>query len=58
MNSLTRHFNQSVSITTLDGRSEILDGLETGNEIVVHSEQVLQPDTKVKVVPAIVRVNP
>lgn len=47
-----------VGITTLDGRSQILDGLETGNEIVVHSEQVLQPDTKVKVVPAIVRVNP
>jgi len=46
-----------VGITTLDGRSEILDGLNVGDEVVVHSEQVLKPDTKVKVVAAIVRAN-
>jgi HlyD family secretion protein len=47
-----------VGITTLDGRSQIVDGLSTGDEVVVHSEQVLRPDAKVKVVPAIVRANP
>jgi HlyD family secretion protein len=47
-----------VGITTLDGRSQILDGLNVGDEVVVHSEQALKPDTRVKVVPAIVRANP
>lgn len=47
-----------VGITTLDGRSQILDGLATGDEIVVHSEQALKPDVKVKIVPSIVRANP
>ncbi len=47
-----------VGITTLDGRSQIVDGLNVGDEVVVHSEQVLKPDTRVKVVPAIVRANP
>jgi HlyD family secretion protein len=43
-----------VGITTLDGRSQLLDGLATGDDVVVHSEQVLQPGAKVKVVSAIV----
>ncbi len=47
-----------VGITTLDGRSQIVDSLNVGDEVVVHSEQVLKPDTKVKVVAAIVRANP
>ena len=47
-----------VGITTLDGRSQILDGLDAGDEVVVHSEQALKPDAKVKVVPAIVRADP
>ncbi len=47
-----------VGITTLDGRSQIVDGLNVGDEVVVHSEQALQPDAKVKIVPAIVRANP
>ncbi len=47
-----------VGITTLDGRSQIVDGLNAGDEVVVHSEQALKPDTKVKVVTAIVRANP
>ena len=44
-----------VGITTLDGRSQIVDGLVDGDEVVVHSEQALKPDVKVKVVNAIVR---
>ncbi|MCC7327190.1 MAG: hypothetical protein IT521_10355 [Burkholderiales bacterium] len=47
-----------IGITTLDGRSQILDGLVPGNEVVVHSEKELRPDDKVKVVAAIVRANP
>ena len=43
-----------VGITTLDGRSQILAGLAAGDEVVVHSEQALQPDAKVRVVAAIV----
>jgi len=43
-----------VGITTLDGRTEIVDGLKAGDEVVVHSERALQPDTRVRVVPAIV----
>jgi HlyD family secretion protein len=45
-------------ITTLDGRSQVLDGLAVGDEVVVHSERALQPEAKVKVVSAIVRANP
>ena len=47
-----------LGITTLDGRSQIVDGLNVGDEVVVHSEQALKPDAKVKVVPAIVRAGP
>jgi HlyD family secretion protein len=44
-----------LGITTLDGRSQILEGLEAGDEVVVHSERELQQDAKVKAVSAIVR---
>ena len=44
-----------LGITTLDGRSQILAGLQPGDEVVVHSERELKPDARVKVVPAIVR---
>ena len=47
-----------VGTTTLEGRSQILDGLDGGDEVVVHSEQALKPDAKVKVVTAIVRSGP
>jgi HlyD family secretion protein len=47
-----------VGTTTLEGRSQILDGLDDGDEVVVHSEQALKPDAKVKVVTAIVRSGP
>ena len=46
-----------VGITTLDGRSQILEGLDAGAEVVVHSEQTLTPDAKVRVVAAIVRTG-
>ncbi len=42
-------------ITTLDGRSQIVDGLQPGDEVVVHSERELKQDAHVNVVPAIVR---
>ena len=41
--------------TTADGRSEVLAGLDDGDTVVVHSEQSLQPEAKVRVVPALVR---
>jgi HlyD family secretion protein len=47
-----------VGITTLDGRSQVVDGLDVGDAVVVHSEQALKPDARVKVVTAIVRANP
>jgi HlyD family secretion protein len=47
-----------VGITTLDGRSQILEGLDQGEEVVVHSEKALSPDASVKVVAAIVRPGP
>ena len=48
----------STGITTLDGRTQVLDGLADGDEVVVHSEQAIKPDTRVKVVTAIVRSGP
>lgn len=47
----------TVGITTLDGRSQIVAGLDVGDEVIVHSEQALKPGAKVKVVPAIVRAG-
>lgn len=44
----------TVGLTTLDGRSQVLDGLAEGDEVVVHSEKALKPGAKVKVVPSIV----
>ena len=46
-----------LGITTLDGRSQIIEGLDTGDEVVVHSERELKLDAKVRVVPAIVRAG-
>ncbi len=44
-----------VGITTLDGRSEILDGVREGDAIVVHSDRTLEARMRVKVVDAIVK---
>jgi HlyD family secretion protein len=40
---------------TLDGRSQILAGLDDSDAVVVHSEQTLLPDARVKVVTDLVR---
>lgn len=47
-----------VGLTTLDGRSQVLEGLNAGDEVIVHSEKALKPDAKVKVVREIVRASP
>lgn len=47
-----------VGVATLDGRSQILDGIAAGDEVVVHSDQLLHPDARVKIVPAIVGPGP
>lgn len=44
-----------VGLTTLDGRSEILDGPRSGEAVVVHSDRSLEPGTRVKVVESIVK---
>ena len=43
-----------LGITTLDGRSQIIEGLQAGDEVVVHSERELKPDARVKAVASIV----
>jgi HlyD family secretion protein len=45
-------------ITTLDGRTQIVDGLDDGDEVIVHSEQAMKPEARVKVVTAIIRTAP
>lgn len=45
-------------ITTLDGRTQIVEGLNAGDEVVVHSEHALRADARVRVVDAIVRTAP
>jgi HlyD family secretion protein len=47
-----------VGVTTLDGRSEIVEGLDVGDEVIMHSERRLRPQAKVQVVSAIVRAAP
>ncbi len=46
-----------VGIITLDGRSQIVDGLQAGDEVVVHSERELKQEAPVKVVSEIVRAG-
>ncbi len=48
----------TIGITTLDGRSQVLDGLTDDDEVVVHSEQALRPDARARVVTAIVGSAP
>jgi HlyD family secretion protein len=48
----------TVGITTLDGRSQIVDGIAADEQLVVHSAQELRPDSRVKVVSAIVGSRP
>ncbi|MDP2144215.1 MAG: efflux RND transporter periplasmic adaptor subunit [Gallionella sp.] len=45
-------------VSTLDGRTQIFEGIGKDDEFVVYSQQPLQDGLKVKVVPEIVRSNP
>lgn len=42
-------------ISTLDGRTQVLEGLSDDDEVIVYSQKEMKDDLKVKVVPAIVR---
>ena len=44
-----------IGLATLDGRSQVLDGLAEGETVVVHSQQALRAGLPVKVVAALVR---
>jgi HlyD family secretion protein len=46
------------SISTLEGRTQILSGLTEGDEVIVYSQQALQAGMKVKAVKAIVKAKP
>ena len=45
-------------ISTLNGHTQILSGLAEGEEVIVHSQQQLRANAKVKVVAEIVRSTP
>lgn len=47
-----------IGTSTLDGRTQILDGIGNDDEFVVYSQQPLREELKVKVVPEIIRSNP
>ena len=40
---------------TLDGRTQVLDGLSDGDEVIVYSQKAMKNDLRVKVVPELVR---
>jgi HlyD family secretion protein len=42
-------------LTTLDGRTQVLEGLSDGDEVIVYSQKVMKDDLKVKVVPEIIK---
>lgn len=42
-------------IATLDGRTQVLDGLSDGEEVIVYSQKAMKDDLSVKVVPQIVK---
>ena len=45
-------------VATLDGRTQIVEGLSDGDEVIVYSQQPMRTDLKVKVVAEIPRGNP
>lgn len=45
-------------VATLDGRTQIVEGLSDGDEVIVYSQQPIRTGLKVKVVAEIVRGNP
>ncbi|MBI5625881.1 MAG: efflux RND transporter periplasmic adaptor subunit [Nitrosomonadales bacterium] len=42
-------------IATLDGRTQVLDGLSDGDEVIVYSQKAMKEGLKIKVVPEIVK---
>jgi len=44
-----------IGLATMDGRTQILDGLSDSDEVIVYSQQALRADLKVKVVPELVQ---
>lgn len=44
-----------IGLSTMDGRTQILDGLSDDEEVIVYSQQALRADLKVKVVPELVQ---
>ncbi|MBK9159962.1 MAG: efflux RND transporter periplasmic adaptor subunit [Nitrosomonadales bacterium] len=44
-----------IGLSTMDGRTQILDGLVDGDEVIVYSQQALREGLKVKVVSALVK---
>lgn len=54
-NSRAKFRPVSVGISTLNGRTQILGGIEDGDEVIVYSQQAMKEDLKLKVVPEIVR---
>lgn len=45
----------TIGISTLDGRTQILEGLSDDDEVIVYSQQAMKADLKLKVVAEIVR---
>lgn len=44
-----------IGLSTMDGRTQILDGLGEGDEVIMYSQQALREGLKVKVVSALVK---
>ncbi|MDZ4203108.1 MAG: efflux RND transporter periplasmic adaptor subunit [Gallionella sp.] len=44
-----------IGLSTMDGRTQILDGLEEGDEVIVYSQQAMREGLKVKAVSALVK---
>lgn len=54
-NSRAKFVPVKIGIATLDGRTQILDGLSDTDNVIVYSKQAIKEDLKLKVVPEIVR---
>ena len=53
--NLAKFRSVKVGISTLDGRTQILDGISDADEVVVYSQKEIKEDLKLKVVSEIVR---
>jgi HlyD family secretion protein len=41
--------------SSLDGQVQVLKGLQAGDQVVVYSQKALKPDSRIKVVDALVK---